>query len=101
MMAYWRAECPEAAVMVKYKHGRKLVGDRTAKSRLNRIKITESQFADAAAIYATSRESFETATVKFVKCASKWGLNVNIHKTTGNGYWQSSCTHRYLTSSAH
>ena len=64
MMAYWRAECPEVGVMVRYKHGRKLVGDRTAKSRLNWIKITESQFVDDAAIYATSRGAFESATVK-------------------------------------
>ena len=41
------------------KHGRKLVGDITAKSHLNRIKITASQFVDDVAIYATSREAFE------------------------------------------
>ena len=44
---------------------------------MDRIKITESQFADDAAINVTSREAFESATVKF---ASKWGLTVSIHK---------------------
>ena len=50
---------------------------------MNRTNITESQFADAAAIYATSHEAFESVTVKIVKSASKWGLTVNIHKTKG------------------
>ena len=40
VVAYWRARCPKAGVMVKYRHGRKLVGDGTAKSRLNEIKVT-------------------------------------------------------------
>ena len=42
MVAYWRARCPEVGVTVGYKHGRKLVGDRTAKSRLDwtRTRIT-------------------------------------------------------------
>ena len=31
-------------------HGRKLVGDRTAKSRLDVVRVTESQFADVVAI---------------------------------------------------
>ena len=35
---------------VKYKQGRKLVGDHTAKSRLREVRVTESQFADDAAI---------------------------------------------------
>ena len=28
MVAYWRDRCPQAGIMVRYKHGRKLVGDR-------------------------------------------------------------------------
>ena len=31
-----------------YKHGRKLVGDRTAKTRLSEMRVTETQFADDA-----------------------------------------------------
>ena len=42
----------------KYKHGRKLVGDSTAKSRLLYDVITESQFTDDAALYATAAEEF-------------------------------------------
>ena len=34
MVANWHNECAEAGVSVLYKHGRKLVGDRTAKMRL-------------------------------------------------------------------
>ena len=62
VVAYWRARCPEAGVMVKYKLGRKLVGDRTAKSCLNEIKVTESQFAGDATLYSTSRDAFEITT---------------------------------------
>jgi len=43
-----------AGVIVLFKHGRRLVGDRTAKSSLERVKVTESQFADDLALYATS-----------------------------------------------
>ena len=46
---------------MRFKHGRKLVGDRTAKSSLNVVKATESQFADDTATYATSHETFENS----------------------------------------
>ena len=36
MVANWRDHCPQAAVNVKYKHGRKLVGDRTTSLNLVR-----------------------------------------------------------------
>ena len=83
MVGYWRARCPEAGVTVRYRHGRKLVGDRTAKSRLDLVRVTESQFADDAAVYATSRDTFESAIVGFVDAASKRGLTVSIAKTKG------------------
>ena len=83
MVACWRARCPEAGVTVRYKHGRKLVGDRTAKSHLSEVRITESQFADDAAVYASTRAVFERTTSEFVKAASEWGLTVNIQKTKG------------------
>ncbi len=69
--------------MVKYKHGRKLVGGRTAKSHLNEIKVTESQFPDDAALYRMSRDAFESTTQKFIDTAPHWGLTVSIHKTKG------------------
>ena len=55
-----------------YKHGRKLVGDRTAKSRWSEMRVTESQFADDVALYATSQDCFESVAVEFVKVASEW-----------------------------
>ena len=54
----------------RYKHCRKLVGDRTAKSQLLLDIITKSQFADDAALYATSEENFKTVTRSFVDEAS-------------------------------
>ena len=66
-----------------YKHGRKLVGDHTAKSRLSEMRVTESQFADDVALYATSRDSFESVALEFMKVASEWGLTVSTEKTKG------------------
>ena len=54
VVANWRSGHEGAGVNALYKHGRKLVGDRTAKSRLNEVKMKETQFADDAALYATS-----------------------------------------------
>ena len=34
MVSMWRKQCDEIGVPVLYKHGRKLLGDHTAKSRL-------------------------------------------------------------------
>ena len=83
VVAYWRERCPQVGVTVKYKIARKLVGDRTAKSRLSEVRVTESQFADDVAVYATTQEAFEIATTEFVSAASKFGLTVSIQKTKG------------------
>ena len=64
-------------VLVKYKHGRKLVGDRTVKSRLSEVRVVETQFADDVAIYCHTREAFESATCEFVHTASDWGLTAS------------------------
>ena len=40
MIACWRSHCPEAGVTVKYKMGRKLVGDGTAKAKLEDTETT-------------------------------------------------------------
>ena len=53
MVANWRAGCPQAGARVKSKHGRKFLGDRTAKSQLDEVCVTESQCADDAAMYHT------------------------------------------------
>ena len=81
MVACWRVRCPDAGVLVKYKHGRKLVGDRTVKSRLSEVRVVETQFADDVAIYCHTREAFESATCECVHTASDWGLTVSTHKT--------------------
>ncbi len=59
------------------------MGDRTAKARLNGVRVTESQFADAMAVYATSRGDLESIAQKFVTGASEWGVTVSIEKTKG------------------
>ena len=56
--------CSSAGAEFRYKYGCKLVGDRTVKSRLLLDMITESQFADDAALYATSEQ------IKFPNCGS-------------------------------
>ena len=81
MVRCWRDRCPQAGVTVKYRVGRKLVGDRTAKVRLQEVCVTESQFADDVALYATTREVLEQVAREFVKTAAEWGLTVSLEKT--------------------
>ena len=57
---------------MRYKIGRKLVGDRTAKARLEEAKITESKFVDDVALLVA---------VTFVTTAAVWGLTVSLEKT--------------------
>ena len=59
---------------VLFHHGRKLVGDRTAKLRLSMVKVTESQ-------YTGSRGSLKSVVKKFVEGVREWGLTVSIEKT--------------------
>ena len=81
MVACRRGCCPEAGVIVKYKMGRKLVGDRTAKARLEETKVTESKFDDDAALYAVTREAVERVAMTFVTTAAGWRLTVSLEKT--------------------
>ena len=62
---------------------KKLVGDHTGKNRPNTAQITDSQFADNAAVYATRRVAFKQATTELVQITSRWGLTVNIWTTKG------------------
>ena len=48
------------------------MGDRTAKSRLEVVRVTETQFADDVALYSSSHDDFEMAARKFVDVARKW-----------------------------
>ena len=83
VVSSWRDKCPLAGVNVKFKHGRKVVGDRTAKSHLNVAKLTKSQFADDTATYATTRDTFEYSAKKLLDTAKDWGMTVSIEKTKG------------------
>ena len=67
-----------------------VVGDRTAKGKLLSSTVTESQFADDAALYATSRPAFEAMTSSFITCASSWGLTVSVKKTKGMAVGESA-----------
>jgi len=53
------------------------------KSRLSRVHISESQFADNLALYAVDRATFESAGRKFVQVGNQFGLTVCILKTKG------------------
>ena len=74
---------PQDRIHLLYKHGRKLVGDRTANSRLNLTKVTESQYADDAEIYSTTRDTFEQTKISFVTIATKWRLTVSTERNKG------------------
>ena len=77
---YCKRKCLTSRVGFRYKLSRKLVGDRTKKSQLLLDVITESQFADDAALYATSEESSVIVTQSFADVAS-WCLTVCLVKT--------------------
>ena len=81
MVACWRARCPQAGVIVRYRAGGKLVGDRTAKCRLREVRVTESKFADDVAVYTATREMLEEVVGEFVRTAADWGLTVSLEKT--------------------
>ena len=74
VVADWRNRCLAAGVDVRFRHGRKLVGDRTAKARLSKVRIFESQFADDTAIYTTKRDGLVSATAEIVRTAKDWGM---------------------------
>ena len=81
MMAHWNKSSSAAGFPLHYRIGRKLVGDRTAKSRLETMSVSDSEFADDAALYTTSRCDLETTVNEFTSCAARWGLTVSVAKT--------------------
>ena len=81
MVACWRHRCPQAGVEVRYKIRGRLVGDRTAKARLQKVWVTESKFADDVALYATTRVVLEQIAGEFVRTTAEWGLTVSLEKT--------------------
>ena len=67
VVAIWRDDCGDVGVDVLSRPGKRLVGDRTAKSRLNVVRIAEFQFADDLTLFASTRDKLENVTVGFVK----------------------------------
>ena len=67
----------------RYHHGHKLVGDRTSESCLLLSYVSESMFADDAALYASSREGFEAVASSFIAVAKRWGLILSLAKSKG------------------
>ena len=78
MLSCWCDECREAGVTVLYKLDRKLVGDRTVKSKLHHVKITESQFADDFALYAGTRSTFETVGMSLLAAQMELSFRLTI-----------------------
>ena len=81
MVACWRARCPQVGVPVKYRIGRKLVGDKTTKARLLEVRLTEPKFTDDVAVYTITREVMEQVAGEFVRTTAEWGLTVSLEKT--------------------
>ena len=74
--------CPQAGVTVRFFMVK--TGCRPHwKTRLNTTQITDSQFADDTAVYATIHVVFKQATTELVQTTSRWGLTLNIWMTKG------------------
>ena len=50
---------------------------------MSELNVTETLFADYAALYSTSQDSFKSTTAGFMNVASEWGLTVSMEKTKG------------------
>ena len=70
MVNSWRVNFLLAGTTVGYRIRRKLVGDRTAKARLQEMRVTESKFTDDVAVYATTREALEQASLTLQQCGA-------------------------------
>ena len=75
MVGRWFSQSGEAGMPILYQHGKKPVRDRTTKSRLLKVLVTESQFANDLAMY--------TATLGKRFMHSCFGLTVSLLKTKG------------------
>ena len=80
MVARWGSQSGEAGIPILYQHGRKLVGDRTAKSRLLKVLVTESHVL---AMQTVTRAALVLAGKRFIRLASCFGLTVSLSKTKG------------------
>ena len=56
------------------------MGDRTAKARLQEVKMTESKFADDVSIYTSTRVVLEQVSGELVRTAAEWNITVILEK---------------------
>ncbi len=68
-----------AGVYLRHNDGGKLFRRYTRKSEVT--QLNECQFADDAALLATTREGAEKALKEYMQVASDFGLMVSLHKT--------------------
>ena len=68
-VATWQNECKDICIYTLSCSGRKLVSDRTAKSKLDAVRIAESQFVDGLALYTytSGRDKLENVSIGFVR----------------------------------
>ena len=81
VMTHWHSTASTPGIPVLYRMGRRLVGDRTTKSRLQSMLVSASQFADDVALYTTTRDNLEIMATEFTASAARWGLTVSVQKT--------------------
>ena len=79
--AHWRGTSSTRGIPVLFRMGQRLVGDRTAKSRLQTVLVSDSQFADDVTLYTTTRDNLQIMATEFVASAACWGLTVSVQKT--------------------
>ena len=81
VVASWQGGFAEAGVDPFFSMERSWLEGRTAKSRFNVVRVTESQFADDVALYTRFQGHPESVTKKFVEGAGDWWLTMSIEKT--------------------
>ena len=74
----WHEPRGEIGVPVLYKHGRKLVGDHTAKSWLLRTLVSESQFADDLVMYSVTLAMFELAGRRLIEVGNRIWFDLSV-----------------------
>ena len=79
VMEQWRGKCSEFCVVVLYKCGGKVVGERTR--RPSHIRVTELLFADDAVAIGSDKGSMEPAAAELERIINGWGLTLSAVKT--------------------
>ena len=77
----WHEQCGLVGVLLLYKHGKKLVGDHYAKSRLLGVQVSDPEFPGDLAPHTVTCTILESAGRTFVQVGSHFGLTASIPKT--------------------